>query len=515
MMLAQARQVRLSSLLQGICPLPAAYDRDIRGITLDSRSLDEGSLFLACRGAATDGRRFIGDAIARGAGAVLVEADESWAELREQASVPVIPVAGLPHKSGLLAARFYGEPARTLRLVGVTGTNGKTTCSQLIASHLQALGYRCGVIGTLGFGMSGTQLQSFGQGPGTTPDAVRLQELLAALKEQRADTVVMEVSSHGLDQRRVDVDDFSVALFTNLSRDHLDYHHTMEAYVAAKRRLFSGRRLKAAVLNLDDASSADTRALLFAGVGCLTFSLRDPAADVYASALHFSPAGLHLQVATPWGEFSVDSPLLGSFNASNLLATMATVMACEQHSDVFDPARIASALGELRPVRGRMQLVSVAPVTVVVDYAHTPDGLEKALSALREHATGRITCVVGCGGERDRGKRPQMAAIAQRLSDKVILTSDNPRGEAPGAIIDDMLEGISSPAHVAVEPDRARAIFQAIAGAAAGDIVLLAGKGHEDYQEIAGQRLPFDDAQQARLALQQRPDSGALPEQEG
>lgn len=511
---AAARQVRLSSLLQGVCSVSPKLDREISGIELDSRKLGAGALFLACKGAATDGRRFIAEAIGKGVGAVLVEADETWVDAHEEASVPVIPVAELPRKVGMLAARFYGEPARTLRLVGVTGTNGKTTCALLIASHLQALGYHCGVIGTLGFGMSGAKLQSFGQGPGTTPDAVKFQEVLAGLKEQRADTVVMEVSSHGLDQYRVDVDDVSVGVFTNLSRDHLDYHLSMEAYAAAKRRLFTGRRLQAAVLNLDDACSAGTRALLDAGVSCLTFSLDNPAADIHATRIAFTAAGLSMQVMTPWGGFAMESPLLGSFNAANLLCTLATVLACEQHSDVFDPVHIATALSGLQPVPGRMQLVAAAPVTVVVDYAHTPDGLEKALQAVREHGGGRLTCVVGCGGERDRGKRPQMAAVAERLADSVILTSDNPRSEVPQTIIDDMLAGISRRDTVVVEADRARAIALAIGRAAAGDVVLLAGKGHEDYQEIAGARLPFNDVERALSALQQRTDAGNLPARE-
>lgn len=515
MMAVAPRQVRLSSLLQGLCPLPPAFDREISGISLDSRTLGAGAVFLACRGAVSDGRRFIPDAISKGAGAILVDADAEWGESRTEASVPLIPVAELSRKAGLLAARFYGEPASTLRLIGVTGTNGKTTCSQLIAGHLQALGYHCGVIGTLGFGMAGSALQVLGNGPGTTPDAVHLQEILATMKEQRADTVVMEVSSHGLDQQRVDVDDFAVAVFTNLSRDHLDYHGTMEAYAGAKRRLFTGRKLQAAVLNLDDACSAATRTQLASGVDCLTWSISDARADVHAASLEFRPDGLRMRVVTPWGEFPVSSPLLGSFNASNLLGTLATVLACEQHSEVFDPARIAATLSQLQPVRGRMQLVASAPVTVVVDYAHTPDGLEKALAAVREHAAGKLVCVVGCGGERDRGKRPLMAAIAERLADSVVLTSDNPRGEAPQAIIDDMLAGITRRERVQVTVDRAAAIAAAITGAADGDIVLLAGKGHEEYQEIAGKRLPFDDAGQALLALQQRQAAGSLPAGEG
>jgi UDP-N-acetylmuramoyl-L-alanyl-D-glutamate--2,6-diaminopimelate ligase len=397
----------------------------------------------------------------------------------------------------------------------VTGTNGKTTCTQLIAQHLHALGYECGVIGTLGHGMAGGQMQALGQGPGTTPDAVRLQEILAYMKTQRADTVVMEVSSHGLEQHRVDVDDFAVGVFTNLSRDHLDYHGTMEAYAAAKRRLFAGRKLQAAVLNLDDACSRGTRDMLGSGVECLTWSLSDASADVHALRVDFLPQGLHLQIATPWGEFSVSSPLLGSFNASNLLATLATVFACERHSEVFDPAHIVAAVAALRPVPGRMQLVAAAPVCVVVDYAHTPDGLEKALTAAREHSAAKLHCVVGCGGERDRGKRPLMAAIAERLADTVILTSDNPRGEDPHAILADMLAGAVNRSVVSVQADRARAIAQAIQSAAAGDCVIIAGKGHEDYQEIAGRRLHFNDAEQALHSLQSHSASDTVPVQGG
>jgi UDP-N-acetylmuramoyl-L-alanyl-D-glutamate--2,6-diaminopimelate ligase len=239
-------------------------------------------------------------------------------------------------------------------------------------------------------------------------------------------------------------------------------------------------------------------------VSCLTWSLRDPRADVYAATVEFRPPGLRMQVVTPWGEFPVESPLLGAFNASNLLGTLAAALACERGHQHFDPARTVAALSQLKPVKGRMQVVSAAPVTVVVDYAHTPDGLEQALLAVRAHAAGKLICLVGCGGERDRGKRPQMAAIAERCADSVVLTSDNPRGESAQAIIDDMLSGLGCRAQVAVELDRARAIVHAITQADDGDIVLLAGKGHEDYQEIAGSRLPYDDAEQARLALQLR-----------
>jgi UDP-N-acetylmuramoyl-L-alanyl-D-glutamate--2,6-diaminopimelate ligase len=499
--MAATRSMRLSALLHGIGVVPAALDCEITGIALDSRKVVQGDLFLACAGRSSDGRRYVADAVQRGAVAVLYEAANA-PQLDGSLDLPCIAVDQLERQVAMLAARFHGEPARALRLIGVTGTNGKTTCTQLIAAQLQALGQRCGVIGTLGYGISGSELRSLGDGPGTTPDALRLQEVLAELREQGADTVVMEVSSHGLDQYRVDVDDFAVAVFTNLSRDHLDYHGSMEAYAAAKQRLFSGSRLQAAVVNLDDAVSAATAAQLAAAVDCLSWSLHNPAATVYAEKIEYLPQGLRLQLVTPWGRFSVDSPLLGEFNAANLLAALATVCACERGREGFDPAAVVAALGTLQPVRGRMQIVASRTLTVVVDYAHTPDGLEQALRALRQHhAAGRICCVVGCGGERDRGKRPLMAAVAERLADRVLLTSDNPRGEAPEAIIADMLAGLQQPDAAVIEANRARAIAQAIMEAADGDCVLLAGKGHEQYQEIAGQRLPFDDAAQARLVL--------------
>lgn len=503
-MIAATGHSSLSFLLQGICTLPPECERQIAGITLDSRRAGAGSLFLACRGKSGDGRRFVADAIARGAVAVLEEVD---AEAEPQVSADAVPRVAIPALSrwaALLAARFHGEPARAMRLVGVTGTNGKTTCTQLMAAHFQALGHCCAVIGTLGYGISGEPLQTLGEGPGTTPDAVRLQEILAELRARGADMAVMEVSSHGLDQYRVDVDDFVVAVFTNLSRDHLDYHGTLDAYAAAKRRLFTGHRLQLAALNLDDNWSATTRSQLAAGTPCLTWSLADPAADIVAEHIDYQADGLRLRVRTPWGTFSCSSPLLGGFNASNLLATLAVVLGCESVQPGFDAGAVVAALSGLQPVRGRMQLVSAAPLTVVVDYAHTPDALEKALQALRRHAPGKLVCVVGCGGERDRGKRPAMAAVAAALSDRLILTSDNPRGEAPQAIIDDMLSGLQPSQSVVVEPDRAVAIERAIMEAAAGDCILLAGKGHEQYQEVAGRRLPFDDVEQAQRALQGR-----------
>lgn len=509
MQAAHGHRTKLSTLLQGMMTLPADMDREVTGIELDSRRIAPGDLFMACKGERFDGREFIGDAIGKGASAVLVEADGPPQECTERQSVPVVPLRALPQKLGLLAARFYAMPAHSLRMIGVTGTNGKTTCSQLIAGLLARLGYRCGVIGTLGFGFAGSELTRGASGPGTTPDAVSLQKILAIMRDENADTVVMEVSSHGLQQHRVDVNDFSIAMFTNLSRDHLDYHPSLAAYGRVKRRLFEGTGLQAAILNLDDSQSAGTRTFIDEKLPCFTWSIRNSAADVYARSLNFSPSGMELEIATPWGEYQVKSSLLGSFNASNLLGVLCTVLACESSSEHFDPDLIVRHLQELQPVPGRMQLIGAYPVTVVVDYAHTPDGLEKALSAVREHCKGSICTVFGCGGERDKGKRPAMGDVAERLSDRLVLTDDNPRGEDSRQIIRSIMAGIRRREQVLAIPDRAQAIRRAITEAQPGDVVLIAGKGHEDYQEVGGQRRPFSDAIEAANVLRSRFGSSA------
>jgi UDP-N-acetylmuramoyl-L-alanyl-D-glutamate--2,6-diaminopimelate ligase len=496
--------MNLSTLLQSECVVPADMDRALSGVQLDSRRVQPGDLFLAYKGAAADGRDFIPAAIASGAAAVLVEADAKWQAARAEGAVPLIPVNGLSEKAGRVAARFYGEPARHMRMIGITGTNGKTTCTQLAGQALTQLGYRCGVIGTLGYGMAGTTLKMDGAGPSTTPDAVRLQQILHEVFAQQGDTVVMEVTSHGLVQKRIDVDTFNAAVFTNLTRDHLDYHGSMRAYGAAKAMLFTGERLQVALVNLDDPFSMEILRSLPDHVQAWTWSVRDPAASVHARSVQFSREGLVLDVGTPWGIGVVRSKLFGSFNASNLLAVLATVLGCEAGKKGFDPQRIMRVVSELAPVPGRMEVVGGFPLPVVVDYAHTPDGLENALRALREHFPGRVSCVFGCGGERDRGKRPLMAEIAERLADDVTVTDDNPRNESSASIIDQILAGFARRGRARVEPDRARAIATAIAAAPADAVVLVAGKGHEDYQDVKGRKLPFSDVEQARISLQQR-----------
>ncbi|MDR0781171.1 MAG: UDP-N-acetylmuramoyl-L-alanyl-D-glutamate--2,6-diaminopimelate ligase [Pseudomonadales bacterium] len=497
----------LSALLDGIVPLPLAHERLLSGLSLDSRRVAAGDLFLACKGAQRDGRDFIDDAIGRGAVAVLAEADapldgatRNGKSLRRD--VPIIAVPQLPRQMAVVAARFFALPAQQLRLIGITGTNGKTTRCQLAARLFTALGRRAGVIGTLGYGLSGSELCQEDNIPGTTPDAVSLQRQLAELVQAGAAVVVMEVSSHGLAQHRVVVDDYAAALFTNLTRDHLDLHGTMDAYGACKRQLFTGTGLELAVLNWDDAYVRATAALLRKELRTLTWSLSDRRADLHASELRFSPAGLMLRVATPWGEFPLHTPLLGAFNASNLLGVLALVLGELAGEADFDPAAVIAAAATLPPVPGRMEIVpSEAPLTVVVDYAHTPDALEQALQALREHCVGKLWCVFGCGGERDRGKRPLMAASAEARADQLVLTDDNPRHETSQQILADMLEGLRFPARAKVQADRARAIAFAIENAAPGDAILIAGKGHETYQDSNGVKLPFNDVTEASAVL--------------
>jgi UDP-N-acetylmuramoyl-L-alanyl-D-glutamate--2,6-diaminopimelate ligase len=403
---------------------------------------------------------------------------------------------------------MHGMPGRRLWVVGVTGTNGKTTCSQWIAQALTRTGRGCAVVGTLGYGMR-PPLKPLAN---TTPDALWLHARLAEFARRGAQAVSMEVSSIGLDQHRVAGIDFDVALFTNLTRDHLEYHATMRRYRAAKARLFAWDSLRHAVVNVDDdfgrelARNVRRPGLAVTGYGfgkaCGACALHVTGRDLVTG-----PEGVRFAVSTPWGKARVASGALGRHNAYNLLATLAVLLA----SGVRLRAAV-SALAHLRPVPGRMERVGGgAKPLVVVDYAHTPDALKHALTTLREvighepRATSRgprLTCVFGCGGERDRGKRPQMGRLAARLADRVIVTSDNPRGESPQRIIADILEGVAAGGdELAVIPDRRSAVQYAVAGARRGDVVLLAGKGHETYQLIAGARLPFSDVAEARRAL--------------
>ncbi len=467
-------------------------------LTADSRRVQPGDVFVAFPGAQADGRDFIAQAVAKGAAAVLAEPGVPESTKVGAGATPILEVEGLASVSGDIAHLVYGRPSEHLWLVGITGTNGKTSVSQWIAQAMNFLQHRCAVIGTLGNGF----LDALDASPNTTPDAITLHAALARFVAQGADACAMEVSSIGLDQGRVNGAAFDVAVFTNLTRDHLEYHHSMTAYAVAKERLFLRPGLAAVVLNLDDPFGVELAAKLAGRMRVIGYAL-DAADDsgvdemLRAENLEMGAAGIEFDVHG----VHFAAPVVGRFNASNLLAVIgALLMRGERLQD------IAAALRSIQPPPGRMQALggSKQPL-VVVDYAHTPDALQKALGVLRETAAargGRLVCVFGCGGERDPGKRPQMGVVAEALADRVVVTSDNPRREDPQAIIDDILGGMQRPP--LVEPDRARAIADAVAAADERDVILLAGKGHEPYQEIAGVRHPFSDLDAAKSALERR-----------
>ncbi|MBC7944095.1 MAG: UDP-N-acetylmuramoyl-L-alanyl-D-glutamate--2,6-diaminopimelate ligase [Burkholderiales bacterium] len=490
---------RLNSRLRELGAAP-------HSLATDSRRVRPGDTFIACPGEVNDGRAFIGKAIAAGAIAVLWESgdgfvwDTAW-------RVPQLGIAGLRRHLGEIAAQVYGDPSQQMRTIGVTGTNGKTTCSHWIAQALNRLGRKTAVIGTLGAGFPG----GLSVGTHTTPDAVALQKLFAEYRRQGAECVAMEVSSHGLAQYRLNGIAFDTALFTNLTRDHLDYHGDMQTYAAAKAELFRWPGLRHAVINLDDYYGAAIAAEVSrSGVELLGYGFGD--AGLAARNLQLTAQGLTFDVVSPVGEARLQSRALGRFNAANLLGALGVLLT---GGVALNDA--VSALAGVEPVAGRLQMLGGGnrPL-VVVDFAHTPDALGKALATLRElindqttacgeqrsdkAQTRKLICVFGCGGDRDRGKRPIMAEVATRLADQVIVTSDNPRFEKPCAIIDEIMAGAGVSA-VQVFEDRAVAIAEAIHTAHCGDIVLIAGKGHEEYQEINGVRLPFSDVAAARRGL--------------
>ncbi len=467
----------------------------ISRISSDSRRVGPGDAFAAYPGGHRDGRAYIPDAISRGAGAILWETQGfHW---NREWTLPHLPIEELKTKLGFIADAVYGHPSRDLWMVGVTGTNGKTSCAQWIAAGLDAAGRRAAVLGTLGNGLIG----ALEPAANTTPDAALLQQLLAEYRTAGAKAAAMEVSSHGIDQGRVNGVAFDVALFTNLSRDHLDYHTTMAAYGAAKAKLFAWPGLRVGVINADDAFG---RSLLDSARshGRKVLSYGFGAADIVGANLSsLSAGGLTFSVETPWGKGRVTTPLVGAFNAANLLGVLGVLLVS---GVAFEAVLAILAAVEAPP--GRMQRLGGGDrPLVVIDYAHTPDALDKVLTALRS-AVGEgseLIGLFGCGGERDRGKRPEMGRIAGRLADRMLVTSDNPRGEDPEAIASEIVHGIRETGNrrYSVELDRAIAIASAIGEAKRGDVVLLAGKGHETYQECNGARQPFSDAEHAARAL--------------
>ena len=509
----------------------AALKVPITRLVTDSRAVQRGDTFVAYPGEKTDGRQFISQAIERGANAVIWESQHfAW---NDAWSVPNLGVADLRHKAGWLADKVYGAPSEKVWTIGITGTNGKTSSCHWIAHGMNDAGKKCALIGTLGNGFADALYAS----ANTTPDAIRVHTLLAYYLRDGAQAVAMEVSSHALAQGRVNGVRFDVALLTNLSRDHLDYHGDMESYAASKRKLFDWDRLKYAVLNLDDEFGAElAEQLRNETVEVIAYGMTDAALQlagqlgirmVYGHLVEMSGDGLRLEVNTSWGGAQLNSALIGRFNAANLLGALAVLLV----SDIGLSDAVRS-LSKVQAVAGRMQRLGAAQQpTVIVDYAHTPDALEKVLLTLREvcpasgedvdtpagsstrggHASGcpeaappplrRLICVFGCGGDRDRGKRAMMGLVAERFSDHCIVTSDNPRSENPRHIIAEVVSGMTANNHEIIV-DRASAIERAIAMARHSDTVLVAGKGHEDYQEIDGVKHPFSDVTVAQRALQ-------------
>ncbi|MBS0457390.1 MAG: UDP-N-acetylmuramoyl-L-alanyl-D-glutamate--2,6-diaminopimelate ligase [Proteobacteria bacterium] len=485
----------LAQVLAGVATTGPIPDVAVSGIGLDSRAVRAGDAYFALAGAKAHGLHFAQAALDAGAAAIVFEAP---APAGVAVPAEAVGVSGLRAQLGGIADRYYGQPSQALVVVGVTGTNGKTSFVQLFAQALTVDGGVAGSIGTLGAGLHGQIVA----GERTTPDVIAVHGLLAQLRAAGATHVAMEVSSHALDQGRVDAVAFDVAVFTNLTRDHLDYHGSMDAYGAAKAKLFAWPSLRAAVVNLDDAFGAQLHAQLPASMGRIGVSSRGvEGATLRAENIHLDTRGIVFDLVVDGVRQRVDSPLVGRFNIDNLLAVAGALLALD-----WPLARIAAVLPRLQPVHGRMNRVGGdgrAPL-VVVDYAHTPDALEQALTSLRAHAAHELVCVFGCGGDRDQGKRPQMAAIAERRADRVIVTDDNPRSEDGDAIVAQIMTGFVRADLVRVQRDRAGAIADAIAHARPGDVVLIAGKGHEPYQEVAGVRHPFDDLQHARAALAAR-----------
>ncbi|WP_119155462.1 UDP-N-acetylmuramoyl-L-alanyl-D-glutamate--2,6-diaminopimelate ligase [Caldimonas tepidiphila] len=481
-----------------------------RGLATDSRRVAPGDAFIAWPGHASDGRRHVAAALEAGAVACLVEAEGVEAYGFDDARIAA--VAGLKAATGAIADRFYGEPSRALELVATTGTNGKTSTAWWMAQALSRLGRRCGLVGTLGIGepppAAGSREDSTHEpirATGlTTPDPVTLHAAFRRFADAGFAACAIEASSIGIVEHRLDAARIGVALFTNFTRDHLDFHGTMAAYWEAKRALFRWPGLRAAVLNLDDEKGAELASELAASpLRLIGYSLHQPA-FLRGGALRYEDGGLAFTVHEGEERAELRTRLIGDYNASNLLAVIGGLRALG-----VPLADAAAVCGELSPVPGRMQQVGsgeAGPVAVV-DYAHTPDALEKALLALRPLAQqrgGRLWCVFGCGGNRDASKRPMMGALAARFADRVVLTSDNPRHEAPGFILSQILAGVIGHDEVDVMEDRREAIRHALASSDARDVVLIAGKGHEDYQEIAGVKLPFSDVLEAEAALRQR-----------
>ncbi len=481
---------------------PGRLELSVGPLRLDSREIETGDTFVAISGFQLDGRDFIESAVQNGAELILAEAEEnsSWIEkFSESINEKIIWIEDLKSQLSLVAANFYGHPSHALKVIGVTGTNGKTSCSYLVAKTLQQLHFECFLLGTLGVGQSGN-LQTSNN---TTADAITMQKVLAQAVSAGAQFASMEVSSHGLHQGRANAVEFDTALFTNLTRDHLDYHGSMEDYGKAKRRLFLSEDLKNAVINMDDrfgrklAKDEAIEATKWLVTTQLPTSGSNLNRWIWAENIDYSLHGIHAKVYTPWGSGELESSLIGEFNLSNLLMVIASL------GHVFkDVAPVLNALRNVKAAPGRMQQIGTKSTPLaIVDYAHTPDALEKTLLTIREHCVGMIWCIFGCGGDRDPGKRPLMAKIAEKLANRVIVTNDNPRTESETQIRDDIFAGFKRPEKAVFIQDRSEAIRQILLKAQVGDAVLIAGKGHEDYQIIGKEKFHLSDIEIAEAVI--------------
>ncbi|MGH8303628.1 MAG: UDP-N-acetylmuramoyl-L-alanyl-D-glutamate--2,6-diaminopimelate ligase [Steroidobacteraceae bacterium] len=504
-------RVRLAELAAGLVEAPAGIE--ISDLTLDSRAVGPGALFLACRGHGRHGAEFTGEALARGARAVLYESSpgaSEWVEAglrglaRDESSGPrdafVAPVPELSRHAGTIADRFFGRPSQSLTVAGITGTNGKTTCAWLLAQALGQCGRPAAYMGTLGAGFP----QALSATEHTTSDAVTVHRRLAAMRALGAEALSMEVSSHALDQDRVAGVRFHTAAFTNLTRDHLDYHGSMAAYAEAKARLFSWPGLAVRVINVDDELGARLAGQLSAAQLVITRRTSatptpSQARGVRAVRVETAVSGLLIDVESSWGAAKLGMPLIGEFNADNALTVLAVLLAWD-----IPLTEAIAALESCRAAPGRMEAFGGrgAQPLAIVDYAHTPDALAKALRAARRHCRGSLRVVFGCGGDRDPGKRPMMGWICAELADESVITDDNPRSEPPEQIVRQIMTGIPSGAASRVEHDRALAIGATLRRSGPEDVVLIAGKGHEAYQIYGVERRPFSDQSVARAVLE-------------
>ncbi len=500
----------LKNLLDGFCAKDNVGDITVSGLSIDSREINEGDLFVAVQGVTKHGKHYIPQAINKGACAILIDVTEEPVHC----AAPIIAIDNLQGVLSQIAGRFYQYPSNNVPVYGITGTNGKTTCSHLLAQCLAAYEGKCGVMGTLGYGVISTvsandeQLTTTGM---TTADPISTQKMCADLLVGESKAIVMEVSSHGLQQNRVESIDINTAVFTNLTHDHLDYHGTMQAYGQAKSRLFEMPSIANAVINQDDEFSTQLVEKLNKDTRLITYSLSNAVSEYTQSSGHFSfeepvfsSVGVAAILNTPEGQFSITTQLVGAFNLSNLLAVIGAL-----YANNYTIEAIVASLSTLKSVPGRMELISnTLGFQVVVDFAHTPDALKSALEALAHHQHNKIWCVFGCGGDRDSDKRSKMASIAERLADHVVVTNDNPRTEAPENIFADIKQGFSCE-HTVIE-SRADAISHTVASANKNDIILIAGKGHENYQILGSEKIQFSDQQQARLNLRKREQEAAL-----